>query len=347
MFEDFLDNRHSWINQEEPYLGVIFSSRLRLARNLDGFLFPAKLKGPALEELIGRVKKINLLPQGKEKFLFFKTSNLSSHDKNFLLERHLVSQNFLLQKEAALIVSSDENIALMVNEEDHLRLQVVEPGYNLEKGWAKLSQIDDNLGNVFNYAFSPKFGYLSACPTNAGTALRASCMLCLPGLILTKKIEKVLTFLTKLSFTARGLFGEGSQALGNFFQISNQVSLGVSEVEIIDNLAKAVIQVSRHELNARQFLLEKFKTNLEDTVWRALGIMRNSRLIKCREALNHLSFLFLGIDLGIIKGIKKQAVSSLFAAVQPAHLEKLEGKPLNQNQRDYLRASLLREKLKD
>ncbi len=345
MFEEFLDNKDSWINKKEFSDRVVFSSRLRLARNLTDFPFPSRLNDSAAKLLISKFNHVKSFFKNGENFIFVNISDLDSQDKEFLLERHLVSQHFLCLEKGGLIFSSDEKISIMINEEDHLRLQVIEAGFDLKKGWEKLNQIDDSFARKFSYAFMPDLGYLTSCPTNAGTALRASCMLHLPGLIFTKKIEKVLQFLTKISFTIRGFFGEGSRSLGDFFQISNQISLGVNEEEIIDNLTRVVSQVSQHELDARQLLLKKFKTNLEDTVWRALGVMRNSRLINCKETLKHLSALSLGIDLGIIREVKKEVVKSLFITTQPVHIQKIEGRILNQKERDFLRAKLLREKL--
>lgn len=346
MFEDFLDNKDSWLNQGDSSLRVVFSSRLRLARNLDNFPFPLQLDEAAAGDLLASFKDLSFFPEKGKGFSFVEMAKLNNLDKDFLLERHLISQHFLSSQRGGLILSSDERVSAMINEEDHLRLQVVESGYNLDKAWSRLNKLDDCLSSHFNYAFLPDLGYLTSCPTNVGTALRASCMLHLPGLILTKKIEKILNFLTKISFAIRGLFGEGSQALGNFFQISNQISLGVKEEELIDNLARVVMQVSQHELDARQTLAKKFKINLEDIVWRALGTMRSSRLIGCKEALRHLSTLSLGVDLGIIKEINREAVNGLFIKIQPAHLQKREGKFLNQRERDYLRSELLREELK-
>ncbi len=345
MFEKFLTNKNSWVNQGSPSLEVVFSSRLRLARNLTGFAFPSRLSKSGAEAILDKFKQSNsFLPEEKD-LIFVKMSELDKLDREFLLERHLISRQFFSSKQAALVVSSDERISAMINEEDHLRLQVIEAGYDFKNGWEKLDRIDDALAKRFSYAFLPDLGYLTSCPTNIGTGLRASCMMHLPGLILTKRIEKVLEFLAKVSFAIRGLFGEGSQASGNFFQISNQISLGVSEEEVIDNLSGIVKQIRRHELDSRQILLDKFKLKLEDTVWRALGIVKNCRLISCQETLKYLSALSLGIDLGIIKGIKKEVFNNLFIAVQPAHIQKLEGKVLSQKKRDYLRAELLREKL--
>jgi protein arginine kinase len=240
----------------------------------------------------------------------------------------------------------------MINEEDHLRMQVIAAGFDLNNCWETLNEIDNLLSKKVPFSFSSDLGYLTACPTNVGTGLRASCMLHLPALILTKRINKILELLARISFTTRGLFGEGTQALGNFFQISNQVSLGLSEQELIDNLIGVVNQVKTQEMDARDTLMKKLRPNLEDSIWRALGILRNSRLISSKEALGHLSILSLGLDLGIIKdndifaqGDGKGLINSLFMMIQPAHLQKIESKSLKGAQRDYVRAEILRKKL--
>jgi protein arginine kinase len=233
----------------------------------------------------------------------------------------------------------------MINEEDHLRMQVMTSGFDLKFCWQVIDEIDNELSKYVEFAFSMPFGYLTACPTNVGTALRASCMLHLPALVLTKRIGKVLELLAKILFTTRGLFGEGTQALGDFFQVSNQASLGLCETELIDNLSGVVKQVKEQEVDARNLLFKKHKFNLEDNIWRSFGILKNCRLISSKEALSHLSMLCLGSDLGIINNIKRELINSLFISIQPAHLQKIEAKELREEERDYTRAQILRDKL--
>jgi protein arginine kinase len=272
-------------------------------------------------------------------------NGLDDVDKMFLLERHLVSQEHLSsQRGKGVVITSDERVAIMINEEDHLRMQVITSGFDLGKCWDILNSIDNDLSKKIPFSFNSEIGYLTACPTNVGTGLRASCMLHLPALVLTKRINKILELLAKISFTARGLFGEGTQALGNFFQVSNQVSLGVSEQELIDNLVGVVNQVKQQELDARQLLLKKYRMSLEDSIGRAYGILRNCRMIDTKEAFNHLSVLSLGLDLGIIKKIKRETLNNLFIIIQPAHLQKIEGRSLKEGERDYIRAQVIRDK---
>lgn len=354
MFEYLLNNKDSWLNGKGPEAEIVFSSRIRLARNIAGLPFPSRASDVQKREVLDRVREV--YPQvGKLKnCTFVNMAELSSLDSQFLLERHLISQEHLAaNKEKGLILSGDEKISIMINEEDHLRSQVMLSGFDLRGCWRILEGIDRDLEKKISFSFLSDLGYLTACPTNVGTALRASCMLHLPALTLTKRINKILELLTRISFTTRGLFGEGTQALGNFFQISNQVSLGLSEKELIDNLVGVVNQIKAQESDARDTLLKKHTANLEDSVWRALGTLRNSRLISSREALSHLSILCLGLDLGIIKntdlsskGRSREVINSLFIIIQPAHLQKIESKSLKERERDYIRAEILREKLK-
>ncbi|MCM8831896.1 MAG: protein arginine kinase, partial [Candidatus Omnitrophica bacterium] len=327
MFDDFLLNKKSWHNTESHLPTIIFSSRLRLARNLVDMPFPWKATIAQKEAICKKVeenyKKIPFLKDS----LFVRMEEVSELDREFLLERHLVSREFLTSlKGKALIVSLDERISIMINEEDHFRIQFIMEGLELKKCWQILNEIDNQLNKIFSFAFDPQLGYLTVCPTNVGTALRTSCMVHIPALVLTKRINKILEFIAKISFTARGFYGEGTQALGNFFQISNQGSLGFSEEELIENLTSVVNQIKDQELNAREILFKKHRLSLEDNIWRAFGLLRYARLINSKEALTHLSMLSLGIDLGIIKNLKRQIINELFAIIQPAHLQKIENK---------------------
>tara|TARA_B100000315_G_C14558603_1_gene579406 strand:- start:750 stop:1814 length:1065 start_codon:yes stop_codon:yes gene_type:complete len=353
MFEDFLKNQGSWLSGKGPESEIVFSSRIRLARNLSNLPFPLKATLKQKEEVLKQVKEAYACDKKLSKAQFIKLEDVDELDRQLLLERHLVSQEYVSSvKGKGLILSSDEEISIMINEEDHLRLQVLASGFDLKRSWSILNSIDDNLSRKLPFSFLPDLGFLTTCPTNVGTALRASCMMHLPALILTKRINKILELLTRISFTTRGLFGEGTQALGDFFQISNQVGLGLSEDELIENLIGVVNQVKGQEIDARETLLKKHKLSLEDNVWRALGTLKNARLINSKEALSHLSILSLGLDLGIIKDNDlslsapgRELLNRLFIILQPAHLQKIEDKPLSERQRDSIRATILRERL--
>lgn len=348
MFEQFLNNADTWLNGRGPFSEIIFSSRIRLARNFSDYPFPSRASKYQKKEILSKVETIYSKISGLKSGVFLRMEDVNTLDKQFLIERHLISQEHSCGfDEKGLIILPDEKLSIMVNEEDHLRMQAITSGLDLKKCWESINAIDNELASSLGFAFMPNLGYLTSCPTNVGTALRASCMLHLPALTFTKRINKILELLTKISFTTRGFFGEGTQALGDFFQISNQVSLGVSEPEIIDNLEGVVSQVKEQEIDARKDLLKKHKVNLEDNVWRSFGIVKNCRLISSKEALSHLSILSLGLDLGIIKKIDRKLLNSLFIIIQPAHLQKIEGRALKEKERDFIRAQILREKLKD
>jgi protein arginine kinase len=353
MFEELLNNQDTWLNGKGPHSDIVFSSRIRLARNFSDYPFPSKANSSHKEFVLKRTRQAISKLKIIKNSIFVDMEEVSSLDRQFLLERHLISQEHLSHpKGKGLIVSSDERISLMINEEDHLRMQVITSGFNLDGCWKILNQIDNELNKVISFAFLPEIGYLTACPTNVGTGLRASCMLHLPALVLTKRINRILELLAKISFTTRGLFGEGTQALGDFFQISNQVSLGLSEEELIENLKGVVKQVKEQEMEARNILLNKHRLTLEDRIWRSFGILKNSRLISSKEAFQHLSMLSLGLDLGIIKEEEfckrnkgKELINNLFIIIQPAHLQKIEGRLLREKERDSIRATILRRKL--
>ncbi len=346
MLDKFINNAGSWLSGKGPSSEIVFSSRMRLARNLKGIPFTSRANTGQREEVLKKLESIYKRIKNLDKSFFVKVDDLDILDKQFLIERHLISKEHAGSgKGRGLVMTPDERIAIMVNEEDHLRMQVVTSGFDLLKCWKILDEIDTELNKSIPFSFNSEIGYLTACPTNVGTALRASCMLHLPALVFTKRINKILELIAKISFTTRGLFGEGTQALGNFFQISNQVCLGPSEQELTENLVGVVNQVMTQELDARDALLKKYKMMVEDSVWRAQGILTSCRLINTREALNHLSMLSLGLDLGIIKGIKKETINNLFIIIQPAHLQKIEGRQLKENERDYIRAEVLRQKL--
>lgn len=353
MFEDFINSKGGWLSGRGPESDIIFSSRIRLARNIAEFPFPWRASLSQKERVLAQVKEIHPHIARIKNSAFMKMDDVTELDCQLLGERHLISrEHSLVTKGKGLVLSSNEEISIMINEEDHIRAQVITSGFDLKKCWDILDNIDNDLSRKMSFAFMDDLGYLTACPTNLGTGMRASCMLHLPALALTKKINKMLELLSRISFTTRGLFGEGTQALGNFFQISNQVSLGISEQEIIDNLEAAVGQIKTQEMDARGLLIKKYKISLQDSIWRALGILQNCRLISTKEALGHLSILSLGLDLGIIKdsdlttgGRAKELINNLFIIIQPAHLQRIEAKPLKENERDFIRAVIIREKL--
>jgi len=243
-------------------------------------------------------------------------------------------------------VSPTEDVAIMVNEEDHLRIQVMRSGLQLDAIWDQINQLDDKIEEGVDYAFHPRYGYLTACPTNVGTGIRVSVMLHLPGLKLTSEIERVFRAAKDMRLAVRGLFGEGTEANGDFFQVSNQVTLGRTEEEIIDSFKKSVVpKIIDYEQRARQILIAERVTALDDRVWRSYGALRHARTISSEETLLHLSHLRMGINLGRIKDVALSTVNELFLLTQPAHLQKIHGARLTGEQRSVVRAELVRRRL--
>jgi len=345
---DFIDNLSEWLKGTGPDANIIITSRIRLARNTREFFFPERMDSAQKDRFFERIKKINESTNELKSYGFIDMEGTSYTDRQFLCERHLISRDMLdFSHQNGLLLRRDEVCSIMLCEEDHLRIQAVKSGFCLHKTWEIVEKIEDILAGQLDFAFTPELGYLTSCPTNVGTGLRASCMLHLPGLIMTKKINKILELVAKLSFTTRGFFGEGTQAIGNFFQVSNQVTLGASEIEILNNLSGIIKQIKTRELEAREYMVSKYRVSLEDKIWRALASIKSARIISSEETLSHLSLLRLGIDLGIIRNLDKQLINHLFIMIQPAHLQKVYNKELPHKKRDFVRAKLLREKLKN
>jgi protein arginine kinase len=345
--DDLIKKRGEWLKGTGPDSDIVISSRIRIARNLKKFPFSdwsdKKSKEVVLEEVKKAIDQSNYFKGS----LYLRLGELSDVDRQFLLERQLISRELATKKGPRAVCISDKEIfSIMINEEDHLRIQVIQSGFNFSESWRIIDKIDDELNSNLEFAFSSRLGFLTACPTNIGTGMRASAMLHLPTLVMNKQIEKILQAIAKLSFTTRGLYGEGSEATGNFFQISNQITLGTGELAIIDNIERIIKQVIDYEKNSRIKLLERNSSEVEDKIYRAYGILKSARLISSSETIELLSMVRLGVDLGLIKEIDRSLVNELFVLTQPAHLQKIEGKQLTPKQRDIKRAQLIRERLK-
>ncbi len=335
-----------WMDGGGPETDIVISSRVRAARNLEGHTFPCL----ASEEETGDVlEKINSTIAGKKdfsEFLYWPMGQLSEFEKQALVEKHLISL-FLAResKNGALLLRRDEAVSVMINEEDHLRIQAILPGLQLEEAWQETEVYDDLLENDLEYAFHENYGYLTACPTNIGTGLRASVMLHLPALIVTRQINRYLGALSQIGLTARGVYGEGTEIIGNLVQVSNQVTLGQSEEEIISNLYSVIGQVIEQEQNARQALLDKKRADLADKAWRALGILEHAQIMSSQEAMQLISDLRLGHDLGLIKLVNHKLLNELLVLIRPGCLQLLAGRELNNSERNIERPVQVKEAL--
>jgi protein arginine kinase len=333
-----------WLDGSGPDADIVISSRVRLARNVAGFTFFAHAGSDQRVEVYDFIRSRILTTHLNNNFWFLNLEDLSEMERSLLTERHLISTQ-LAQGAGArgVAVSHDEKLALMINEEDHLRIQALSSGLQLYETYKTISGIDDILEENIEYSFSPDYGYLTACPTNVGTGIRVSAMLHLPALKMSGQMDKVLRAARDLQLAVRGLYGEGSEPIGDFFQISNQITLGKSESQIIEELIGSAVQpIVAYERRARQKLLESHSPLLEDKIYRALGILTHSRIISSEESLYLLSYLRLGIYLGLVKHIELETTSKLFLFTQPAHLQTLCKKSLSTAERDEARANLIR-----
>lgn len=340
-----------WYDMEhENYHGVIISSRIRLARNLSHTPFPNRSDAKDAGEVIAKVR--DALTEGSvslaSKFSQLAMSHVTQVDKIAMMEKHIISPFFTKVKwPAYLILSSDEALSVMVNEEDHIRIQSMTSGMDLEKALEEANRIDDLFEEQIEYAFDEKLGYLTSCPTNLGTGLRASYMIHVPALETTGQLQFILDAIGKFGLTVRGIYGEGTEAQGSVFQISNQITLGQTEQEIIDNLTSVTKQIVEQELIVRNKLIKDKRTRFEDAVYRSYGILNHARMITSKEAMTLLSDMKLGIELGIIETIDNKTINiyNLMARIQPANLQIMHNKNLNVDERDIARADYIREHL--
>ncbi len=344
--DDLLKQPGAWLRVKNGP-EIIVSSRIRLARNLENHLFPAWADDEESSLLWQQMRGVLLPALQDAKALVCEMKALPRVERDVLLERHLISKEFSLARSPArgLIAKGDETVAIMVNEEDHLRLQGLSPGLALKELWQNINLLDSKIEKKVNYAFSPQLGYLTACPTNVGTGMRASVMMHLPGLVLIDEMAKIIKGVDKIGLAVRGLWGEGTDAAGNMFQISNQTTLGEKEDALIQRIEDIVFEIVEHEENARARLLQKQEHVLRDHIGRAYGILRHAHLLNSHEALDLLSTLRLGIDLGIMVNWSAVVLDELFLLTQPGHLQKLEGRQMSSEKRDLARARLVRERL--
>lgn len=337
-----------WARNDGPHHQIVISSRVRLARNLRGHPFPGWAKKTDRLQVMELIKpQVEALPD-MDGSLSSYLQELSALEKQVLVERHLISREHAAKGVgSAVVVNKKQTLSIMINEEDHLRMQVLRPGLQLRAAFKTLDKVDSRLETKLDYAFHPQLGFLTACPTNVGTGMRASAMIHLPGLVLSDQINQVIQAVNKIGLAVRGLYGEGTEAMGNLFQISNQITLGEGEEEIISQLNKVIEKIIENEANARQILLQKRPGTLLDNIGRAFGILSHAYAMTSKEALNLLSFLKLGVDLGFFDPERQADIDELFVITQPAHLQSNASQPkLSPEERDALRAEIIRGKLK-
>lgn len=322
---------------------IVLMTRIRLARNLAGRSFPGWAREPQRSEIFAACREALLATAPMKRSASAAVSELTELEKQMLVERHLISRELSGSSVGSgVVINKDQTLSVMINEEDHLRIQVLRAGFQLKKAWNVINALDSELEARLDYAFSPRLGYLTACPTNLGTGLRASAMMHLPALVIAGQMEKVVRAVNQLGMVVRGLFGEGSDASGSIFQISNQTTLGEAEEAIIKRLGSVLESIIEHELNARAKLLEADATKLFDKIGRAYGILQNSHQLTSTEAMNLLSLLRLGIDLGVFPEESRAVIDRLFIEAQPGHIQNTVQHDLESNQRDILRAVRLR-----
>jgi len=346
-FSNVMSNAGEWLRGEGPHHQVVISSRVRLARNLRNRAFPGWAKKAERTAVLDLIKPcVEKLPEMQDSFSEF-LQDLSAMEKQVLVERHLISREHAAKSAgSAVIMNRRQTLSIMINEEDHLRMQSIRSGLQLKQAFKLLDKIDTALENELEFAYDHKLGYLTACPTNVGTGMRASAMLHLPGLVLSELINQVVQAVSKIGLAVRGLYGEGTEAMGNLFQISNQTTLGEKEDEIITRLTKVIETIIQKEHDARQVLIQKKSNTLWDQIGRAYGVLTYAHAMSSKEALNLLSIIKLGIDLGAFPEDKRLAVDELFIDTQPAHLQRSSQQKLSAEERDHLRAQIIRTRLK-
>ena len=345
--QNMLKQKIGWLESRGNSAEIAISSRIRVARNLRKIPFPQKASRQEQKESFEKIKAV------VEEIAYFKGAAIldlqefDRVDRQFLMERHLISYEHSRGNGVrGLVIGDKELLSLMINEEDHVRLQGMQPGLQLEQVWDILRRIDEEMHKRLDYAFSSEVGYLTACPTNTGTGMRASILMHLPALVMNEEINKVLQALNKIGMVARGLYGEGTKVMGDLFQISNQVTLGPNEEGIIDNLERIVKQVIDYEIKGRNVLFKENKGKVMDGIYRAYGVLVNARQVSFAETMEFLSKVRLGVYFNLELNTELDTLNELMILTQPAHVQESVGKELSPSRRDFIRAEMIREKLK-
>ncbi len=334
-----------WYKQKNDN-DIVVSTRVRLARNLSKYPFPNALSADSAKKASKEIEKAILESNSTlaNNFNVYNMNDISPIEKTVLAEKHLISRELTEKPSACVMVSKDENMSIMLMEEDHIRIQVILGGLKLEEAYETASKVDDVIDENVGYAFDKDFGYLTSCPTNTGTGMRASVMMHLPALTMTDNISRIISSASNLGIAVRGLYGEGSKAYGNLYQISNQVTLGLTEKEIIDKVKNIVNQIAEHEKEARKKLLENNRSYIENKVWRSYGILKYARTIDSKEAKALISDVIMAKNMGIINDVKEN-LTELEILTEPASIEAESAKQLTPTERDIKRAELIRSKL--
>ncbi len=345
-FDELMARTSPWLTGEGPHADLVLSTRIRLARNLDHVPFTHRARDEQLQGVLASAGGAALRAPSFDGGLLLPMNELSAIDRQVLVERHLVSHELGDgARPRGIMVAPDERLSLMINEEDHLRLQSMAPGFQLADAWAAADTADDELDQSLDFAFSDEMGYLTACPTNAGTGLRASVLIHLPALVLLDEIQKVLKGVMQVGLSVRGLYGEHSEVMGNLFQISNQTTLGRSERDSIESLERVTRQIMDAEERARDRMMRDARVQIEDKVWRAYGTLRHCRSVHAREVINLCSAIRLGVALGLPGLCPLRIVNELLVLTQPGHLQRYAGAELTPGERNVIRAQLVRERL--
>ncbi len=346
--KDLSDKTGEWLRGTGKESDIVISSRIRLARNVTGFPFLLRANIRQRKEVESLLKETIIKSDITKELSYVNLNTVTTIDKLFLVERHLISKEHADgDGERGVAFGKTETISLMINEEDHLRIQVIRAGLELKNTWTVIDEIDNCLSEKLNFAFSSRFGYLTACPTNVGTGMRASVMLHLPALGMTKHIDKVFNAVGKLGLVVRGLYGEGTKVSGDLYQISNQFTLGKTESEILAIIESVIPRITSYERMARKALVLESKEQLEDRIWRSYGMLKAARMITSEEILQLLSQVRMGVNLGLIDDIEMKTLNELFILTLPGHLQKLQGCELDSTQRNIIRASFVRKRLED
>jgi protein arginine kinase len=348
MFEAMAKLPAAWLSGQGDDSMVVLSTRVRLARNVAGALFPPQADDETKQRIISYFDSARsrspLLGDGE----YHTAAEINDLDRQFLIERHLISPVFLDGDPAkSVFIGNDQRVSIMVNEEDHLRIQALSAGLNPQESFQMALRYENELNGMLEFNYDNDFGYLTACPTNAGTGMRASVLIHLPGLVLTREIDRIINRLTTSGLVVRGFYGEGSDVLGNLFQISNQYTLGITEEEIINQISRATADITEEEAAARQRLVDEAGDMIEDKIWRAYGILKHARVLTSDEVMNLLSAIRLGRAMKILDGIDVALINEILLLSQPAHLQKFFGQEMDNNKRDFVRAQMVRDKLRN